>query len=120
MEFTLTVGQEIYGQPGFNNRNVQGLEEDGLLKGEVTKVGTKFIYVKFNGTTYKYKKKDLREVTNYMPDYVLILDREANAKQQELSSNIAEIKKYLPQGNETIKISLDKTIKILEILRSEN
>lgn len=116
MEFTLTAGQKIHGEPGLNNKDIQGLE-NGLLKGEVTKVGIKYIYVMFNGRTYKYWKKDLRQVTDYMPDFYLTLDSEEYAERHELSSNLNEIKKYLSQSN---KITREQTRKILEILRSED
>lgn len=118
MEINLTVGQSIYGKPGYNNRRVSGLvEKDGLLKGEVQKVGRKYIEVLFNGRTYKFEKETLKEVTKYMPNYHIILDREKYSERQKLLSNVDKIKRIIEANSS--KLTLEDTRKILDILPSE-
>lgn len=116
----LEVGMKVFAKPGVN-RSRYSKEID---EGEIIKVGRKYFEVNFGGyQIVKFYKDSLEQVTEYAPEYILYFSKEEILEEEELISNAREINTffYFTDMHSLQKqgITLEKTRKILEILRSK-
>lgn len=110
MSFSFTTGQKVwFTQPMFH-------KGQGVVNGEVTKVGNKYVYVKGPFREFKFDRKTLREVSDSNYQGRLYLSDEEYYHETELSNNIQKIKAVF--NNPTVSLTLEQTREILRIMKN--
>ncbi|PGO29190.1 hypothetical protein CN984_12145 [Bacillus cereus] len=119
------VGQKVYLEP-CNNQSRRSKE---IRESEVKKVGRKYFFVGNVGEEHnqeylwiKFYIKDLRQVTDYSPSWMLYFSRQEILDRQEYITLMSEISDLFRYGssyhNRADKITLEQLRKIKDVLNS--
>ncbi|MGN4822169.1 beta barrel domain-containing protein [Bacillus cereus group sp. MYBK139-2] len=118
------VGQKVYLEP-CGNQARYGVK--GIREYEVKKVGRKYFFVGVIGddrdfSWIKFYIEDLRQVTDYSPNWTLYFSRQEILDRQEYIALMSEISSLFRYGssyhNRADKITLEQLRKIKDVLNS--